>query len=149
MNVSKLLGITVPDKAEEETYDYICELLGKKSDIYLEYDNNSEETDSYGRRYAWVFVDELLLQDILVKEGYANISSQIANYKYMDELKESLDEAKENEKGIWKTVVEEPTETKEEEKEESKTIFKKITTSILGFIDGILDGILKFIESML
>ena len=147
----KLLGISVPDKMEDETYDFICETLEKSTDIKLEYDSNSEETDSYGRRYAWVFVDDLLLQDILVKEGYANISSQIAEYKYMDDLKLSLNEAKQDEKGIWKKVVEKinEEETEEEKEEKPKGFFRQIMTSILDFIDGILDGILKFIESML
>ena len=147
----KLLGISVPDKIEDETYEFICDTLEKSTDIKLEYDSNSEETDSYGRRYAWVFVDDLLLQDMLVKEGYANISSQIAEYKYMDDLKLSLEEAKQDEKGIWKKVVEEikNDEENEEKKEKPKGFFKQIMASVLDFIDGILDGILKFIESML
>ncbi len=145
----KLLGISVPDKIEDETYDFICETLGKSTDIKLEYDSNSEETDSYGRRYAWVFVDDLLLQDILVKEGYANISSQIADYKYMEDLKESLNEAKQDEKGIWKKVVEKIKEEEKDEEEKPKGFFRQIMTSVVDFLDGILEGILKFIESML
>ena len=145
----KLLGITVPDKSEEETYKYMCDILNKTTEIKLEYDDNSEETDSYGRRYAWVFVDDLLLQDILVKEGYVNISSQVADYKYMDDLKTSLNEAKDNEKGIWKVEEENFVEEQAEEMPKKKSIWKQITTSIVSFIDGILDSILKFIESML
>ena len=145
----KLLGITVPDKTEEETYEYICDLLKKTDDIKLEYDESSEKTDSYGRRYAWVFVDDLLLQDILVKEGYANISSQIAEYKYMDDLKISLDEAKDKEKGIWKPDVEEKEKENDKEETAKKSVWNKIVTSVVSFIDGILDSILKFIESML
>ena len=147
----KLLGISVPDKIEDETYEFICDTLEKSTNIKLEYDSSSEETDSYGRRYAWVFVDDLLLQDMLVKEGYANISSQIAEYKYMDDLKLSLEEAKQDEKGIWKKVVEEikNDEENEEKEEKPKGFFKQIMASVLDFIDGILDGILKFIESML
>lgn len=145
----KLLGITVPDKSEEETYKYMCDILNKTTEIKLEYDDNSKETDSYGRRYAWVFVDDLLLQDILVKEGYVNISSQVADYKYMDDLKTSLNEAKDNEKGIWKVEEENFVEEQVEEKPKKKSIWKQITTSIVSFIDGILDSILKFIESML
>lgn len=145
----KLLGITVPDKNEDATYEYICNLLKKTDTIKLEYDSNSELADSYGRRYAWVFVDGLLLQDMLVKEGYANISSQVADYKYMDELKSSLNEAKDKEKGIWK-VEEEKEEVEEtEEKQEKKGFWKKLVASVLGFIDQMLDNILKFLESML
>ena len=144
----KFIGITVPEKVEDDTYEYLNSILNKAQDITIEYDENLDK-DSYGRTYAWVFVDDLLLQDILIKEGYANISSEVATYKYSDLLKESLKEAKDNELGIWAKEEEKIEEVKEEIKEEKKGFFKQITASIVNFFDSMIESLLKMIESML
>ena len=46
----------------KEASNYTCNSLKKASKIVLEYDSNSTKEDKYGRRLAWVFVDEELLQ---------------------------------------------------------------------------------------
>ena len=146
----KLLGISVPSDMEEATYNYLKDIFKRAGTIQIEYDDKSEETDSYGKRYAWVYVDDVLLQQLLVQGGYADIYSRGAEYRYMEELISDVNEAKENMVGIWapKEVSNEEV-VEEETKEEEKSIFKKITTSVIGFVDGILESILKMIESML
>ena len=143
----KFLGIIVPEQIEKDAYIFLNDLLFKAEDIRLEYDSNSSDVDSFGRHYAWVFIDGELIQNILVEEGYANISSQIVDYKYMDTLKLSVDKAKDSHKGIWKVEKEEV--VVEEKPVESKGLFKKILASIAAFIDKILDRILLFLENMI
>ena len=84
-----------------ESSKYTCELLTNASKIELEYDNNSDKTDKYGRILAWVFVDDELLQDILIKKGYAEVAYLYGNYKYTDLLKDHEEVAKSQELGIW------------------------------------------------
>ena len=146
----KLLGITVPEKSEEKTLEFLKHTLENADKVVLEYDNLTNSTDAYGKTYAWVFVDDILLQEILVKEGYANISSEVLEYKYMERLEEARNEAKAKEVGIWEVVKEEIyEEEKAEVKPVKKNFFQKILASVGNFFDQILESILKLIDSML
>lgn len=143
----KLLGINVPEKSEQATTALIKSTLEKADKIVLEYDNLIETTDSYGRTYAWVFVDDVLLQELLVEEGYVSTSSEVVEYKYMKKLEEAKNEAKNKEIGIWEKEEEE--EEIEEEKPAKKNFFQKMLASIGDFFDQILENILKMIDNML
>lgn len=81
---------------------YTCKILKRSKQIFLESDANSLEVDKYGRILAWVYVDNILLQELLVKNGYAKVAYLFDDYLYSNELLKYEKEAKENEIGIWK-----------------------------------------------
>lgn len=59
------------------------------------------ETDKYGRLLRYVWVDNLLVNDYLVKEGYARISTYPPDVKYQSLFSQSEKEARENKRGLW------------------------------------------------
>lgn len=110
----------------KEASNYTCNSLKKASKIVLEYDSNSTKEDKYGRRLAWVFVDEELLQKKLVNKGYAKVAYLYGDYKYTDELKMIEKSAKSKKLGVW-----------------SDSIYEEDTDSIL---DEILEKIFKYVR---
>ncbi len=106
----RLLAIDTPESAhptkKEEYYgkessEYTCNSIKNAKKIELEYDPKSDEKDKYGRVLAFVFVDDYLLEDILVRNGYAEVAYVYADYKYVDILREHETLAKVEKLGIW------------------------------------------------
>lgn len=85
----------------EEAKEYTCNKLKKASKIELEFDINSDKKDKYNRYLAWVFVDNKLLQEELVGNGYAKIKYLYGDYKYTNKLKKLEKNAQNNNIGIW------------------------------------------------
>ncbi len=85
----------------KEASKYTCDSLKNAKKIVLEYDSNSTEEDKYGRKLAWIFVDDELLQEKLINKGYAKVAYLYDDYKYTDRLKLKEKEAKKSKKGIW------------------------------------------------
>ena len=69
--------------------------------ITIEYDSNSDKYDKYDRHLVWIFVDDNLLQKLLIKEGLAEVDYLYDDYKYTDILLEEEKYAKENKVGLW------------------------------------------------
>ncbi len=152
----KFIGIEAEEKIiDDETdeindsfvKDYVCSTFKGAKKIKIEYEPNSEREDKYGRVLAWVYVDDVLLQDDLVRQGYAKVVYLNDNYLHANELKEALEYAKSKKLGIWKN---EPDSQKEEtneepEKSESKGLFQMI----LDFIGDLFDKIIKFIDDLI
>ena len=62
---------TPPAFMGKKASNYTKSALAKAEKIEVQYDGN--RTDKYGRKLAWIFVDGQLLQDKLVKKGYARV----------------------------------------------------------------------------
>lgn len=84
------------------------ELVGGKT-VRLEKDVS--ETDKYGRLLRYVWVDDLLVNEYLVRQGYAQSSTYPPDVKYQDLFLEAQKEARENNRGLWSACAEEPTPT--------------------------------------
>jgi len=72
----------------------IC--LGNKVEIEV------IEKDNFGRQVAWVWLDDLLINKILVQEGLAEITND--EYEYTAQLTKAKIEAQTLEKGIWSSA---------------------------------------------
>ena len=94
-----------PTKGEEpygqKASNFTCEKLKSANKIEIEYDDNSDKTDKYDRHLVWVWVDDYLLQDELVKEGLAEVTYLYGNYKYTGILKDHEEISRANKLGIW------------------------------------------------
>lgn len=94
-----------PTKGEEpwgkEASNFTCESLKKAKKIELEYDTNSDKTDKYDRHLVWVFVDNELLQNNIIKKGYAEVAYLYGDYKYTSILQDHEAIAKKEKLGIW------------------------------------------------
>lgn len=137
----RMIAIDTPELAKNgnkaeyyanEASDYTCNKLKNAKKIELEYDNNSDKVDKYDRVLAWVYVDGKLLQEDLVKNGYAKIAYLYDDYKYTSTLQEKQELASANEKGLWNMDAKrryEETTNEEEIYEASNGI-----VAIIGFI---------------
>lgn len=112
----RLLAIDTPESVHptkeveyygKEASEYTCQKVTNAKKITLEYDNNSDKQDKYDRLLAWVFVDDILLQEELVELGYAKVAYLYGDYKYTDILYQKQEIASINKIGIWDTTAEE------------------------------------------
>jgi len=106
----RFLGINTketvdPEIGEEawgkEASNFTKEKLKNATKIELEFDNSADEKDKYDRYLTWVWIDDTLLQNLLVKNGLAETYMLQNNYKYAGTLQESELVAKNNKLGIW------------------------------------------------
>jgi len=72
-------------------------LKGKK--ITLEFDK--ERYDQYGRMLAYIFADEVFVNEELVRNGLATSLTIKPNTKYLDRISVAEEEAKKHRRGIW------------------------------------------------
>jgi len=105
---TRFLAINTPEstnkieKYGKEASEFTCELLEDATKIEIEYDEDYDKLDKYDRHLVWIFVDNELLQQKLVKNGLAEIKYVYGDYKYLDILNESLVIAKKNKINMWK-----------------------------------------------
>ena len=111
-NTIRLLAIDTPETKhptiKEEYYgkqasDYTCQRITNAKEIKIIIDSNSDEYDKYGRLLGWVLLDDQLLQEDIVKNGYGEIAYIYGEYNiiYMNKLDNALEYAKKNQLGIW------------------------------------------------
>jgi micrococcal nuclease len=72
-------------------------VLGKR--VKLEKDIS--ETDKYGRLLRYVYVDDIFVNDYLVRNGYAYAVTFPPDVKYQQQFLEAQKEARENKRGLW------------------------------------------------
>lgn len=59
------------------------------------------ETDRYGRLLRYVYVGDVLVNDALVRQGFAHSSTFPPDVKYQQKFMEAEREARENNRGLW------------------------------------------------
>ncbi|NET38275.1 MAG: thermonuclease family protein [Cyanothece sp. SIO1E1] len=98
----RLLGIEAPDLQQHPwgaaAQQRLAELIGDRP-LRLEFDVNSE--DRYQRLLGYVWLDNVLLNEQLVKEGYVLAGSQAPNIKYEQRLHRAQERARLMGLGIW------------------------------------------------
>jgi micrococcal nuclease len=91
--------IELGKQAKEKLKEYIK----PNQVVYLEFD--IEKTDRYGRLLAYVWLDKdrkNMVNEIMVKEGYALACIYSPNTKYADRFIQAQKIARENKKELWK-----------------------------------------------
>lgn len=99
----RYLGIDAPELAQswgEKAWEYNKKLVEGKM-VRIELDRISR--DPYGRILAYVWVEETLVNEALVHEGYARYFSPKGEPvpKHRDRIQKAEREAKEDHRGIW------------------------------------------------
>lgn len=80
--------------------EFTKRLLPEGTTVYLEFD--VQPTDRYGRLLAYVWLpDGRLLNEVLVREGYAQVYTVPPNVKYQERLLSAQRKAREEGKGLW------------------------------------------------
>lgn len=96
----RLIGINAPEKSDfhyEEAKNYLCSLVCNKT-VILERDRINK--DKYGRFLRYVWVEDMLVNEELLKAGYAH-TYILRNRKYENRLIKAEIEAMDNKRGIW------------------------------------------------
>lgn len=141
----------------KEASDYTCTTLQNATKITLEFDDNAGKVDKYGRGLAWVFADDIFIQEQLIAQGYAEVAYLYGDYKYNSLLQDTETVAKTSKVGIWsddnKNIHEKTEEKTKELTEEEKSWIDKIIDAILdtivASINEMIDSILQKLEDML
>ena len=130
----RFLGINTPevsgeDKVEEpygnEALAYTKKRLDEAKKIEIEYDTVADKEDRFGRKLAWIWVDDELFELELLEQGLAKTYMLKNDYKYAQELKAAERKAKNAKLGVWSentsvakpTSIEEKTQTMEKSEE--------------------------------
>jgi len=103
----RLIGIDTPEmKNKNRTIDCFATEAKQKVESLL---NGKEvvlvkdvsETDKYGRLLRYVYLGDEMINDTLVKEGYAKISTFPPDVKFKDQFITSGRQAREAQVGLW------------------------------------------------
>jgi len=88
-------------KMGELSKKFVMKNLRPGTKIKLEFD--IQKSDRYGRTLAYVYLPNgAMLNELIVKEGYAQVSTHPPNVKYEKLFIERQKEAIENNRGLWK-----------------------------------------------
>ena len=108
----RLIGIDTPESVHPNkeknvpegkvASDYMKELAEDKY-AYIEYGENPH--DRYDRVLAYVYVDDNMINETMLKEGYAKVYTIKPNDKYEEYFKMLEQDAKSNNRGLWSTGV--------------------------------------------
>lgn len=109
----RLIGVDTPESVHndasrncvygEVASEYTKGLLKGKS-VTIEYDE--ERTDKYDRTLAYIYLpDGTMLNELLVRNGYAVAKEYKPNVKYTNILIQAQKEAKENKLGMWNDSI--------------------------------------------
>lgn len=136
----RFLGIDSPEIAKqntpseeygEEAARYTCRRLKNANKIEIEYEPKADKQDKYGRTLAYVFVDGKLIEEGIVKNGYANVKYIKKDYKYYDQLIKAEEKAINNKKGIYSEGYQNNDDIEEKNTKIIKKYCKKIFSNIL------------------
>lgn len=102
----RYIGIDTPETNEcfysEATKQNQNLVLGKQ--VKLEKDIS--QTDKYGRLLRYVWIDDVFVNDYLIRQGFAHAATFPPDIKYQDQFTASQREAVSQNRGLWKTCVE-------------------------------------------
>lgn len=94
----RLMGINTPEKKQayyEEAKEFLQQYEGKEVEIEI------HEKDKYDRTLGYVYFENKLLNKEILQEGLANLYVYEED-SHFTELKKAEQEARQEEKGIWK-----------------------------------------------
>lgn len=85
----------------KEASEFTCDLVKNAKKLEIEYDEDSDKTDKYDRLLVWVFADGKLVQEELIKNGYAKVAYLYGDYKYTNKLQTAQELVSAKNIGIW------------------------------------------------
>lgn len=107
----RLIGVDAPESRKtfrkevghfgKEAKEYLDKMIGGKN-VKIEFDIDT--FDQYGRTLAYVYLENGTFINLeLVKNGYAMVMTIPPNVRYAEEFVQLQREARENNRGLWKS----------------------------------------------
>ena len=103
----RYIGIDTPETVDpRETVQCFGQEAASKNKELVEGKNvtlekDVSETDKYGRLLRYVYIEGVMVNDLLVRQGYATSSSYPPDIKYQNQLLQAQQEAEQNKLGLW------------------------------------------------
>lgn len=105
----RYIGINTPElniaKPEKGVECFAKEASNRNTELILNKTvrlvSDKGDKDRYGRFLRYIYLDDLFINDILVKEGYAKTMTYAPNVKYKDLFAASETAAKNKNIGLW------------------------------------------------
>lgn len=130
----RLIGIDTPESVHPDQSKNVPEgkiaseftkskLEGKQ--VALELD--VEERDRYGRLLAYVWIDNVMFNKMLLSEGLAQVSTYPPNVKYTNDFLALEKQARENSVGLWSQQVATTAPAVSEPKPQASTVNNELT----------------------
>ena len=92
---------TSPQQCFSQEAQKITQGLIENQTVELEKDIS--ETDKYGRLLRYIYIEDVFVNDFLLRWGFAKLDLIPPDLKYGREFKDAEKEAKENRRGLWKS----------------------------------------------
>jgi micrococcal nuclease len=105
----RYIGINTPESVDprKPIQCYSKEATAKNSElvdgVMVGLEKDVSETDRYGRLLRYVYLGDMLVNQVLVAEGYAYATSYPPDVKYQDIFKAAEQQARIEKKGLWKS----------------------------------------------
>ncbi|MBI2268436.1 MAG: thermonuclease family protein [Candidatus Blackburnbacteria bacterium] len=97
----RYIGVDTPERDEcfgpEATQANKGLVEGKK--VRLEKD--VQEKDKYGRMLTYVWIEDVMVNERLVQEGYAQVATYPPNVRYQERFVKAQEEARKGNRGLW------------------------------------------------
>lgn len=88
------------------------------------------ETDKHGRLLRYIWLGDMLVNEYLAKEGYAQSSTYPPDVKYQNRFIEAQRQAREEKKGLWGDVCNtQPAQTSQENQQQTTTSTQNIQST--------------------
>ena len=98
----RLIGIDTPERGEHYFQEAKIRLENLIADKQITLEKDISETDRFGRLLRYIVIDEKNINEILVREGYAQAKKYKPDTKYSEIFEQAEKEAREKQLGIWK-----------------------------------------------
>lgn len=105
----RYIGINTPESVDPRRP---VECFGKEASLrnkelvegkIIGIEKDVSQTDRFGRLLRYVYVGDVMINEQLVREGYAFASAYPPDVKYQERLQAAEQDAKENRRGLWST----------------------------------------------
>lgn len=103
----RYIGVDTPELTDKRTLIkcFAERALAKNKELVegniVGLEEDVSETDRYGRLLRYVWKEEILINELLVQEGYAHAVSFPPDIAYQEKLREAEREAREKKLGLW------------------------------------------------
>ncbi len=101
----RLLGINAPERGEKCSLEASARLKELVSGKEIRMEKDIEERDQYGRLLRYVYLDSVLVNEEIVRGGYAHVYLYNDTIRHKDLLMAAEREAKEAGRCIWATCL--------------------------------------------
>lgn len=104
----RYIGIDTPETVDprKPVQCFGVEAFNKNKELVegkrIRLEKDISEIDTYGRLLRYVYVDDIFVNDYLVRQGYAYAYTYPPDVKYSEQFVQAQTEARENNRGLWK-----------------------------------------------